>query len=85
MRDAVIIGQVAAGDGAQTHEIEMSIFDFEGIERPFDESDAALQGVLALKKFQAAAHAAVAVIGEDGGHVRMEKRLAASAAPPAPA
>lgn len=50
--DAVEIGDVAAADGAETIEIEMSVFGFEGIEGPFDEADVATEGVFALEEFE---------------------------------
>ena len=49
--DAVEIGDVVAGDGAEAIEIEMSVFGFEGIEGPFDEADVAAKGVIALEEF----------------------------------
>ncbi len=74
--NAVAIGNVSARDRAESHKIKMRVLQIERIERPFDEIDATLQRILALKKFQAAPHAAVVEFREDGGHVRMQIRLA---------
>jgi hypothetical protein len=74
--DAITIRNEAPRNCAKKREIEVRILEFEGIERPLDEIDAAFQRVLSLKKFQAASYAAVAKFGEDGGHVRVEVGLA---------
>src|SRR5271165_5490499 len=73
--DAVEIRDVTAADGAETIEIEMGIAQFEGIEGPFNERDAVREGVLALKKFQLAADAAILIRGIDGGHVGVKKNI----------
>ena len=44
--DAVEIGNVTAGDGAETIEIEMGVASFEGIEGPLDETNVATRGLL---------------------------------------
>jgi hypothetical protein len=49
--DAVEIGDVTAADGAETIDIEMSIFCFEGIEGPLNETNAAPEGVFTLEEF----------------------------------
>ena len=72
--NAVEIGDVAAADGAETVEVEMRVFGFEGIEGPFDETDAAADGVFALEKLEETADTTVAIRGEHGGHVRVEIR-----------
>ena len=70
--DAIEIGDVAAADGAEAIDIEMGIFGFEGIEGPLDETNAAAECVFALKEFELAADAAIAVGRKHGGHVRVE-------------
>jgi hypothetical protein len=70
--DAVEIGDVTAGDGAEAIEIEVGVFCFEGIEGPFDEADVATEGVFALEEFEEAADAAIAMGREDPGHVGVE-------------
>jgi hypothetical protein len=50
----------------------VGIFGFEGIEGPFDETDVAAESVVALEEFEEAADAAVAMSGENAGHVGME-------------
>lgn len=70
--DAVETRDVAAGDGAETIEIEMSVFDFQGIESPFDETDAAAEGVFALEEFEETSDVAIAMRRENAGHVRVE-------------
>src|SRR5271155_2840158 len=49
IREAIAIRQVAAHDGAEAREVEARIFQLEWIEGPFDERDAALESILALK------------------------------------
>ena len=70
--DAIEIGDVAAADGAETVDVEVGVFGFEGIEGPLDETNAATEGVFALEEFYLAADAAVAMGGENGGHVGVE-------------
>lgn len=70
--DAVEIGNVFAGDGAEAIDVEVGVFGFERIEGPFDETDVAAESIFALKKLEVTAHAAIAVRGEDAGHVRVE-------------
>jgi hypothetical protein len=74
--DAVEIGDVIATDGAEPIEIEMSVLGFERIKSPFDEANAATEGVFALKELEETAHTAVTMGGEDTGHMRMEIRSA---------
>ena len=71
--DSVAIRDEAAGDGAETHEIEVGVFQFERIEGPFDQANLAFQRVVALEKFQAASDALILVFGQHGGHVGMQK------------
>jgi hypothetical protein len=70
--DAVETGDVAAGNGAEAIEIEMSVLNFKGIESPFDETDAAAEGVIPLEEFEETADATVAMGRENTGHVGVE-------------
>ncbi len=70
--DSIEIGNELAGEGAETIEIEMSVASFERVEGPFDEANVAGEGFVALKEFEHAADAAIAMGGEDAGHVGME-------------
>ncbi len=70
--DSVEIGDVVAGDGAEAIEIEMSVAGFERVESPFDAADVAAEGFFALEEFEGAADFAIAVVGEDAGHVGVE-------------
>jgi len=70
--DAIEIGDVGANDGAESIEVEVRVADFEGIEGPLDETDAAGEGFFALEEFEEAADFAIAVGFEDGGHVGVE-------------
>lgn len=69
---AVEIGNVAAADGSEPVDIEMSVFGFEGIEGPFDEANAATESVFALKEFETTANVAVAVRRQNARHVRVK-------------
>ncbi len=66
---AVEIGIECARDGAQAIEIEMGVAGLQRIEGPFNMANAAMQRFVALEEFQQAANAAVAMRGEDAGHV----------------
>ena len=70
--DSIEVRNKAARDGAEAVEIEMSVAGFEGIEGPFDVTDAAMEGFVALKEFQKAADATIAIGGEDAGHMRVD-------------
>jgi hypothetical protein len=70
--DAVEIRDVFAGDGAETIDVEVGVFGFEGIEGPFDEADVAAKSVFTLKKLEVTTDAAITVGGKDAGHVRVE-------------
>ena len=54
---AVLIAHVAAYDRAQPLDVEVGVFNFERIEGPLDEFDAARESVFALFEFQLAADA----------------------------
>jgi hypothetical protein len=75
--DAVEIGNVFAADGAETVDVEVRVFGFEWVEGPFNEAEVAAEGVFALKKFEKTADAAIAMGGENAGHVGMEVRRGA--------
>ncbi len=49
--NAVEIGNVFAGESAETIEIEMGVAGFEGVEGPFDKADVAPEGFFALEEF----------------------------------
>ena len=74
--DAVTIRNITPGHSTEANEIEVRVLQVEWIECPFDEFDAALEGVLALKQFQPTANTAIAEFGQHRGHVRMQKRFA---------
>ena len=78
--DSIKIGDEVAGESAETIEIKMSVARFEWVEGPFDEANLAGEGFVALKKLQHAADAAIAMGGENAGHVGME--VAGAAADP---
>ena len=48
--DAIEVCNVAAADGAEAVDVEVSVFCFERIEGPFDEANAAAESVFALKE-----------------------------------
>jgi hypothetical protein len=70
--DAVEIGDIAAGDGAETIDVEVGVFGFERVEGPLDETKAAAKGVFALRELELTTDAAIAVGRKDGGHVGVE-------------
>lgn len=76
--NAVAIGEIDAGDGSEAIEIEMGIFQFERIESPLDKMNAIAESILALSELEAAAYAAILILRENGGHVRVEEREATS-------
>src|SRR5256884_3627331 len=75
-RDAVQIRMIFPANGAKPVQIEVRVAKFEGIKRPLNEPDSTAQGFRALKKFQQAANATVAVFAVHTGHVEMEIRQA---------
>jgi hypothetical protein len=72
--DAIKIRNVPAGYAAEAIEIEMSIFGFERIKSPLDETNVAAESVFPLGEFELAADAAVAISRKNGSHVRVEVR-----------
>jgi hypothetical protein len=70
--DSVKIGNNFSADAAEPIEIEMGVADFERIEGPFNETKVAGKSFVALKKFEETANAAIAMRGEDTGHVGVE-------------
>jgi len=70
--DAVKIGDIRANKGAEAIQIEVRVAGFERVEGPFDETDIARKGFLALEEFEGAAHFAITVLGQNAGHVGME-------------
>lgn len=59
--DSIEIGNVAAGDGAETVDVEVCVFGFERIEGPLDKANAAAESVLALEELELSADTAVAM------------------------
>lgn len=74
--NAVRVGEIAARDGPEAHEVKVSVLGDQGIESPLDQLDAARQCVFALKSLEAAADAAIPVRAEHGGHVGVQERFA---------
>lgn len=70
--DTVKIGKELPGDGSETIEIEMGVASFERVEGPLHVTYAAMEGFFALEKLQETADAAVAMRGEDTGHVGVD-------------
>jgi len=71
-RNAVQIGMIYPADGAKPVQIKVRVASSRGSKRPLNEPDSAAQGFGALKEFQHAANAPVAVFAVHTGHVRME-------------
>ena len=61
--DTVKIVEIFARDGAEAVEIEVRVANFKRIESPADQANVAADGFFALKKFQHAAHATIAIVG----------------------
>src|SRR5260370_3590512 len=76
-RNAIQIRLIFPANGAQPVQIEMRVAQLQGIKRPLNETDSAAQGLLALKEFKHAAHAAVAVFAVHPRHVGMQVSYAA--------
>src|ERR1700722_11169951 len=74
--DPVEIRQVGSGNGAEAIEIEVGIAKFERIESPADKANIPAERFVSLKEFQHSANAAVAIVGVDAGHVRVQIRNA---------
>src|ERR1700728_4226445 len=71
--EAVAIRKEAANDHAEAREIEVAVLQVERVEGPLDQVDAASQRLVALEKFQAPAHAAIAELRQDSSDVGMQK------------
>src|SRR5258708_7050192 len=88
--DTVQVRQIAAANSAKTIQIEMSVTQFQGIERPFNQPEIAAQGFIALEELERASDAAVAVVGMNAGHVRgqicraLSQRRTSHSQPPPP-
>src|SRR3984957_224326 len=74
--DAVEIRQICSGNGPESIEIEVGIAKFERIESPADEANIPAECFVSLEKFQHSADAAVAIVGMDPSHVRVQIRNA---------
>src|ERR1700688_1863631 len=70
--DAVQIRQICSGNRAQTVQVEIGIAEFERIKSPADEANIPAESFISLEKFQHSANAAVAKVGMDAGHVRVQ-------------
>src|SRR5215470_2608255 len=70
-RLTVDIQIVAANNHAQLNDIEVSVFRFQWIERPFDQTDSALARSVALGELELSADPGIPVIFRDRKHVRM--------------
>ena len=69
---AVLVEHVAPHDGAQPLHVEVRVLDFERIEGPLHQLDAARQRVLALRQLQAPPDAEVAVLRQHAQHVAVQ-------------
>ena len=72
---AVLVFLVDPHDGAQPLDIEKSVLEFQRIEGPLDQRDAARQGILTLPELQAAAHLRVAILRQHAQHVTVQVRV----------
>jgi hypothetical protein len=72
-RSSIEIRNVMTGDGAETIDVEVGVFGFEGIESPFNEANVVAESVFALGKFELTADAAVTVRRKNGGHMGVEE------------
>src|SRR3989442_3812727 len=68
----VEIWNVTGANRAEPIQVEVGVSWFERVEGPLDEPNAATNGLLALEQLQLAADAAITILGQDAGHVRME-------------
>ena len=67
----VKIRLVAPNDYPETSDIQMGVTDLQWVEGPLHQMKAANDRVVALREFEAAAYAQVAVLREYGKHVRV--------------
>src|SRR5947209_673069 len=67
-----MVRAVAANNGAQLDDIEIGILDLQWIKGPLDQVKTALDGILALGKFQAAAYVGVSVAFAHRQQVRVQ-------------
>lgn len=74
---AVLVRDEARNDSAEAFDVEVGVFEFEGIEGPLDEVDAQFESEFALAEFQHAADAGVAIPVDDAHHLTMEEGVAA--------
>src|SRR5713101_8279 len=71
-RHAIKVLDVSPADRAQPVQIEMRILQFQRIKRPLNQSNAPPQRLFSLEQFQAAPHAAIAIIGAHSRLMRMQ-------------
>ena len=72
-----MIEHEAPYDRAKAFHVEISVFHFERIERPFDQLDAPAERILALLELQQAPDAGVPVFVEHAQHVAVKIALGA--------
>src|SRR5581483_5199754 len=73
--DSVLIDVVAASDGAEFLDIEVRVLDFQGVEGPLHQFEAASDGIFALKQLQTAAQPGIAMVFSHRQHVRVEEGM----------
>src|ERR1035438_9710895 len=74
---SVLIEHVSANDGAQPLGVEKRVLDFERIESPLNQIDAARERLVALGQFQPLSNFSVPVLRENSQHVAVQITLAA--------
>jgi hypothetical protein len=73
---AVEIGNITTHNRPKLGDIEIGVFELKGIERPLDQLYAASKSIVALRKLQAEANAAVLVFRKHGKQMGVEVSLA---------
>ena len=63
---SIVVHVITPDDDAELCDIQMRVFGFQGIERPFDATDPMLPRVFALRQFQLGRDARIPMIGRDG-------------------
>src|SRR5258706_8494252 len=74
-RGSVLIEHEASHNRAQALHIEIRVLDFERIESPFDQANAAANRILSLGELQHPPHPVIAIILQDAEHVAVEINL----------
>ena len=70
--DSIKIRNDFAADAAESIEIEMSVADFERVKGPLNETKVAGKSFVSLEKFEEPADAAIAMRGQNTGHMGVE-------------